>query len=277
MVQKFSGIVKRQMDYWRYQVAHYGPDHPQYRPAKISKYEYLIQEFGELLRFLERLEQAEPVDNPVPAISARVPAATVMFPPPAPSEPQDEEEEEDEEEEDEEEDEDDDEAGDPTDDDLSDLPPELLKELSESFRGETDPLIKIIQGRGGTATLDEILIDLYRKYKDIGKRPIISNKLYRLSRRGLCWSVPGKKGTYTTTKPTDAANAGGEDSSSGNDEGPAAATAGPSIESGVARLPEGPSKPSPVGSTPTTSTLMRRRLLSETSAPHLWTPKEARR
>ena len=30
---------------------------------------------------------------------------------------------------------------------------ELLDELSESIKGETDPLIKIINGRGGTATL----------------------------------------------------------------------------------------------------------------------------
>ena len=50
-----------------------------------------------------------------------------------------------------------------------------------------------------------------------------------------------------------------------NDEGSDAATSEPSIESGVARLQEGPSKPSPVGSTPTTSTLMRRKLMSETS------------
>ena len=83
-------------------------------------------------------------------------------------------------------------------DDLSDLPPELLKELSESFKGETDPLIRIINDRGGTASLDEILVDLFRRYREIGKRPIISNKLYRFSKRGLCAPVPGKKGFYTT-------------------------------------------------------------------------------
>jgi hypothetical protein len=237
MVVKFSGIVKRQIDYWRYQVAHYGPDHPSYRPAKITKYEYLIQEFSELLRYLERLEQTEPVGNVAAASTTRNPPSNAL---------QEEEEEEEDES-----------------NDLSDLPPELLKELSEGIKGETDPIIKIIQGRGGVATLDEILIDLYRKYNEIGKRPIVANKLYRLSRRGLCWSVPGRKGAYTTIKPTKAAGATGGGTK--DDEGSDAATSEPSIESGVARLQEGPSKPSPVGSTPTTSTLMRRKLMSETS------------
>lgn len=231
----------------RYQVAHFGPDHPNYRPAKITKYEYLIQEFGELLRYLEHLEQSPPVDNR-PAPPQTVITKSPIF---------------NGEEEEEEEDEDASADGDP--DDLSDLPPELLKELSESIKGETDPLIKIIQGRGGIATLDEILIDLYRKYKEIGKRPIVSNKLYRLSRRGLCWSVPGKKGTYSTIKPTGATTIAGGAGLSEDDEGPGAATPGPSNETGVARLQEGPSKPAPVGSTPTTATLMRRKLMSETS------------
>jgi hypothetical protein len=48
---------------------------------------------------------------------------------------------------------------------ISDLPRELVKELSEeATRKVAHPLIEIIDGRGGTATLDEILIDLDRKY-----------------------------------------------------------------------------------------------------------------
>ena len=65
MVQKFIGIVKQQLDYWKYQVANFGPDHPRYRPAKISKYEYLIRDFTELLEYLERQAAQEPVDNSV--------------------------------------------------------------------------------------------------------------------------------------------------------------------------------------------------------------------
>jgi hypothetical protein len=86
--------------------------------------------------------------------------------------------------------------------DLSDLPPELLEELSEQARREVGhQLIEIIDGRGGTATLDEILIDLYRKYKKVGKRANVAKRLLFLSRRGLCGLVPGASGYYTTAKP----------------------------------------------------------------------------
>lgn len=197
MVQKFSGIVKRQLDYWKYQVAHYGPDHPRFRPTKIAKYQHLINEFSALADYLDLLEQQESVDIPAAperavdayfrtkkglvVVEAKVPSASA-------------------------------ETGFP--DDLADLPPELLNELSESIKGETDPLIKIINARGGTATLDEILIDLYRKYNEVGKRVIVSNKLYRLSKRGLCHALPGKKGVYTTKKPM-----GGDDAPPSEDDG----------------------------------------------------------
>jgi hypothetical protein len=73
-------------------------------------------------------------------------------------------------------------------DNLSDLPPQLLEELSEkATRKVTNSLIEIIDARGGTATLDEILIDLYRKYKKVGKRASVVQRLPVLSRRGLCW------------------------------------------------------------------------------------------
>jgi hypothetical protein len=88
--------------------------------------------------------------------------------------------------------------------DLLRLPLELLKELSEEARQKGGyPLIEIIDARGGTATLDEILIDLYRKYKKIGKRASIAKRLLFLSRRGLCWLVPGTNSYYTTIKPID--------------------------------------------------------------------------
>ena len=124
--------------------------------------------------------------------------------------------------------------------DLSDLPPELLKELSDSFKGETDPLITIINDRGGTASIDEILVDLYRKFNEIGKRPIISNKLYRFSRRGLCAAVSGKKGFYTTDP---AFLHAGEEEEEENHEGPDDSSSGPSSnDMGAARSPGGPSK-----------------------------------
>jgi hypothetical protein len=224
MLAKFIGIVKQQLQYWQYQVDHFGPDHPSYRPAKIAKYQYLIRDFSELLQYLERQEAQEAGDELPAAPSAergfrgpfsiRRRVAEVL----ASAEP---------------------EAAIP--EELADLPPELLDELSDSVKGEPDPLIKIINGRGGTATLDEILIDLWRKYKEVGKRAMVSNKLYRLSRRGLCWPLPGKKGIYTTTKPTtggdtpttenDDSESGAPESSSGKPESStsAAQTASPSL------------------------------------------------
>ena len=76
--------------------------------------------------------------------------------------------------------------------------------MSRSFtEAETDPLLKIINERGGTATLDEILIDMYRKHREVAKRNVVANKLYRLGKRELVWS---SKGTYTTKCPKDGAD-----------------------------------------------------------------------
>ena len=42
------------------------------------------------------------------------------------------------------------------------------------------------------------LIDLFRKHGQLGKRVLIQNKLYRLSKQGMVWPMPGRKGIYTT-------------------------------------------------------------------------------
>jgi len=80
-----------------------------------------------------------------------------------------------------------------------DLPTELLDELS-IVRGDEveDQLVTVINAYGGTATLDQILVGLYRKFKTLQKRRFIQNKLYRMD---MVWNIEGKKGLYTTTKP----------------------------------------------------------------------------
>jgi hypothetical protein len=102
---------------------------------------------------------------------------------------------------------------------------------------------------------------LFRKFDEVGKRPIISNKLYRFSRRGLCAPVPGKKGFYTTDQ------AFLQPVSEEEEEDPDESVSGSSSNvAGVAGSPEGPSKPSPDGSTPSTSTFKPRRELFATTA-----------
>jgi hypothetical protein len=254
MLEKYIRTVKSQLGYFDGQVRKWSrdTDRPGYDPHKLSKYQRLGNDFQDLLDYLirqRRLEYTQVDEQPSflnsqPEIEKEektILAATQQvyeLPPPTAS------------------------FADDKDDDLSDLPPELLKELSDSFKGETDPLIRIINDRGGTASLDEILVDLFRKYREVGKRPIISNKLYRFSKRGLCAPMPGKKGFYTTD-PTMLQSSGEEE------EDPDSEPSGSSSSSaGVAGSQEGPSNPSPVGSSPSTSTFkVRRDLFASTAIP----------
>jgi hypothetical protein len=69
--------------------------------------------------------------------------------------------------------------------DISDLPPELLKELSGTHG---DPLerqiIAVLEAHGGSADLDQLLIGLFRKFQVVQKRRFLQNKLWRMVRKG---------------------------------------------------------------------------------------------
>ena len=88
--------------------------------------------------------------------------------------------------------------------DLEGLPPELLSELSIS---DLDKLaftvISVLEGEGGVASLDRILIGLWRKTKEVHKKTVLQPKLYRMMQKKLIFPVPGKKGVYSTS-PTGA-------------------------------------------------------------------------
>lgn len=82
---------------------------------------------------------------------------------------------------------------------IYDLPSELQQELSITKTDELDDqLVTVINAYGGTATLDQILVGLYRKFGVSQKRRFLQNKLYRMA---MVWSLPGKKGVYTTAEP----------------------------------------------------------------------------
>ena len=83
---------------------------------------------------------------------------------------------------------------------LSDLPQELRDELSVAKSDDLeDQIVTVINSFGGEASLDQILVGLYRKFEVMQKRRFLQNKLYRME---MVWSVDGRKGVYTTTEPT---------------------------------------------------------------------------
>jgi hypothetical protein len=81
--------------------------------------------------------------------------------------------------------------------DLTDLPPELLKELRF---GSVDALeaqiIAVFRALGGAADLDQILIGLFRRFNVIQKRRFLQNKIWRMIRKGHIHKVKGMRGQF---------------------------------------------------------------------------------
>lgn len=84
------------------------------------------------------------------------------------------------------------------------LPEELISQLniSETDRFEAN-VVNLITNAGGAMLLDNILIGLYLMTKESHQRQQLTNKLYRMMKKELIYSVPGagKKGVYTTIRP----------------------------------------------------------------------------
>ncbi|MGL5448706.1 MAG: hypothetical protein ACRDBL_15470 [Rhabdaerophilum sp.] len=81
---------------------------------------------------------------------------------------------------------------------VEDLPPELLSELSISESDKQEFAIRsLILELGGIASLDRMLVALYRKTGEITKRAPLNQKLYRMVQKEMVFSVPGKKGVYS--------------------------------------------------------------------------------
>ncbi len=85
--------------------------------------------------------------------------------------------------------------------DLSDLPPELLSQLSGIKTDELeDQLFAIIKAGGDEIELDRILIEMYRRHGAVHPRRFLNNKLYRMAQKSLIFIVAGRKGFYTLDK-----------------------------------------------------------------------------
>ena len=88
--------------------------------------------------------------------------------------------------------------------DLSDLPAELVKELSGIKVDDLEQqLFTIIKTGGDEVDLDAILIELFRRFKIMQTRKFLQNKLWRMAQKEVVFSVPGRKGVYTAIKQAD--------------------------------------------------------------------------
>ncbi len=84
------------------------------------------------------------------------------------------------------------------------LPQELIDELSISEGDKSEfAILGIINESGGIASLDRIILGLYRKTGEIMKRQNLTSKLYRMGKSDMVFSVPTKKGIYSTKKITE--------------------------------------------------------------------------
>jgi hypothetical protein len=75
----------------------------------------------------------------------------------------------------------------------------LLDELnlSESDRQEM-VIAALIQGFGGVASLDKILVFLHKRTGIIMKRNTLVSKLFRMAEKRMIFNVPGKRGIYSS-------------------------------------------------------------------------------
>jgi len=88
--------------------------------------------------------------------------------------------------------------------DLSDIRPELVSQLTRRTKSRNLELVEVISAIGETASIDEILVGLYRKTKRVEYRANVSNRLHRLVKKGLLISVEGQTGVYGLSKSTGA-------------------------------------------------------------------------
>ena len=87
--------------------------------------------------------------------------------------------------------------------DLSDLPAELVKELTGIKVDDLEEQLFTIIKSGDEVDLDAILIELFRRFGVVQTRKFLQNKLWRMAQKGIIYSVPRRKGVYTATEPTD--------------------------------------------------------------------------
>lgn len=88
-------------------------------------------------------------------------------------------------------------------DEVQGLPSELIQELSVSEGDKVEfAILKTIRELGGVASLDRILVGIYKETNEIIKRTTLTSRVYRMSQKGLVFSVPNRKGAYSLRELT---------------------------------------------------------------------------
>jgi hypothetical protein len=88
-------------------------------------------------------------------------------------------------------------------DDIRGLPQDLLDELSVSGDIVEFTIMEIIREMGGVASLDQLLVGLFRRTQEIHKRQNLTTRLYRMGQKNMVYNVPGKKGVYSLEQLTE--------------------------------------------------------------------------
>jgi hypothetical protein len=94
--------------------------------------------------------------------------------------------------------------------DVSDLPPELLEQLTGvKTDALEDQIYSIVKAAGEQIELDHLLIELFRRHGDVHQRRFIINKAYRMAQKGIIHIVAGRKGVYSVQQQDEAVEFGG--------------------------------------------------------------------
>jgi len=110
--------------------------------------------------------------------------------------------------------------------DIDGAPEELLRELNLTDADKQDLLTEyIIAQAGGVLPLDKIMVELWKRTRQVPVRNTFTSRLFRMVGKGMIYNVPGKKGYYSTypLSAEDAKKMFGQDEATA-DEGPQTST-----------------------------------------------------
>ena len=80
--------------------------------------------------------------------------------------------------------------------DVSDLPPELIRELNLPTDKLESQIMALLRFMGEPVDLDQILIGLYRRFGVIQKRRFLQNKLWRMVKKQQIYKMKDRRGLY---------------------------------------------------------------------------------